>query len=334
MSQTKRSKPKCMRMNLRSRKDIAAYLLDVPHGTSTYIDHESGDWLFAWDTGASSADMSFDNLLELYQSPGHDGGEASKDKIWIEHCRRKWAEEFQKWDPDVEDAEEDFPSELEDNPPKLYEWASEDTAAYFIGRRGEGKPDDDCWNMLYDGTHVNVEFRFGGQMGDDLVLTEFGDYRCDEDLKCRLEIDTKDLKPHYETNRFYSRKEYAYGLNQQVQRDYDREDEGPLSWKELKRMYEYVQTLDDFFDNDNYRKELEYQAAFTFFVNICNDLPNPTAERMGADYRERRRQDFLSKMLGSHNRVIDRLGNKTGTGLIVPSSPRKLIRGLNVLKVG
>jgi hypothetical protein len=63
----------------------------------------------------------------------------------------------------------------------------------LTGGSDDGEPDDDAWNMLWDGTHVDARLGFGGRSGGWLVLTWFQGHLMDAD--CDLsEWDYKTLR--------------------------------------------------------------------------------------------------------------------------------------------
>jgi len=309
-NETKKPSPK-----LRSRKAIAAWILDALE--DGYDRHEQETFIFCLDTEDSSADFSFDHLLEVYQKG--EGGEAAKDPLWIKHVRRHFAKEYCKWEPDGLDQEEDDVPEEDQFPPDdydldptehgcytLYEWANDDMQRLFGTSLKSGVPDDDCWNTLPDGTEVAVKFGWvdRGYGDNTLVLAEFEGYKCTEDdLGYRLKIDAEGLKPTY----------WHQIKGETIERDYDPDDTGPLSWKELKLLYEYVKMIKDWFDAGHYKQEMEYQASWSFFENICEgeDFPNPTQDRIDAEWTQKRKDAerarqlaFLDTFRGTGRRAV------------------------------
>lgn len=317
----KHRRPSCMNLKLRSRAEIAAWLLDVPGSSSHgYLQHEKGDhWLFAFPTNEAYADLSFEHLLEIHIKEQVTG---NNDPDWIRGCKLKWLTEYHGEDEDIllSTPEADWPElELTDPAASLWSNAREDAARYFIGNRQDGKPEDDAWNTVWDGTPVKVEYRFGGYMDDYMVLKSFEGYTCAE-LPDRYENYHKDLV-------------HKLRLDTGVNKPED-EDDTPIPWPTLKRLYEYVRFLSHWFAEDNYRKEIEYQVAWSFFNNLCDDVPNPTLD---AAYRQRHRQQCQEQTLAfldglQRGRRITRGQTELFTGRTLLERPRRRVVSVHTIK--
>lgn len=117
----------------------------------------------------------------------------------------------------------------------LLEWAIEDA--------GRLVADSDCYTHLCDGTQVEAEFAFVGRSGGWTALTEF------EGIKM--------TGPDHLRNLFESG-----------------EDDGDtLSDESLHRIYSLVRMLEYELTQEKAKSEVEFQAAFAYFVNICGDIP-------------------------------------------------------------
>jgi hypothetical protein len=314
----KHAKPKYMRMNLRSRKAIAQWLLDA--GLEAYDRHDEKRYIFGFDCEDHSADFSYENLLKVYLESG-EAGDEGRDPVWLGHCRRHYAEKFCGFDPNEYETEEEANEALDaldldvgdHDDHTLYEYANEDMQRLFGTDTKSGVPDDDLWNTLWDGSSVSVEFGYvdRGYADNTLCLLSFEGHACTEDdLGKRLKIDAEGLKPDVTV-----KKRGPYGTYwETTERGYDPDETGPLPWTELKRLYEYVQTLKHFFVKDpneefahghtnGYVQEMEYQAAWSFFNNSCEreNFPNPTAEK-------KRRELFFNELTRRRTRKIGNHG--------------------------
>jgi hypothetical protein len=118
----------------------------------------------------------------------------------------------------------------------LLEWALEDA--------GRLVTDSDCYKYLFDGTAVEAEFAFVGRSGGWIALTEFeGITMTDpENLRCLFMGDDEDGSP-------------------------------TMSYETLHRLYALVRMLEHDLTQEKAQAEVEFQAAFGFFANICGDIP-------------------------------------------------------------
>ena len=335
-------KPDFLRMKLRSRKKIAAWLLDaMSHCKDRAKDGGYEEFLFCADCDESSTDFSFNNLLAVYHEQ-YDGGPAAKDETWLKHCRQYYAEVFGDWDPNSDDAEmefDEFDFEEAHSPERFYDWSNEDMQSLFGTNTVRGKPEDDYWNTTWNGDNVDVTFQYidsGRSYNNTLALTEFEDINCTmERLGEILRIDAEGLKPHY--------RKYGFQpgggpqMEMWIGRDYDPDEISSMKWKDLKHLYEVIQSFRHFFKRDEsgkngYVREMEYKAAWSLFVNMIEpeEFPNPTEFAMGKERREQQRKAFIAKMTGSSGRLISRM---TRSGLsVLSTSPRKIIRGIRAAK--
>lgn len=118
----------------------------------------------------------------------------------------------------------------------LLQWALENA--------GQLVTDSDCYTHLYDGTPVEVELAFVGRSGGWIAVTEFEGIRLTgpEHLRGVFEGDDEDGTP-------------------------------TMSDNTLHRLYAFVRMLEHDLTPDKATSEVEYQAAFAFFCNVCGDIP-------------------------------------------------------------
>ncbi len=195
---------------LKKRSDIASYLMN--RRGRYYREH--GHLQFVFDVKVYSPDLSFDHLFALHANSGYGEGKVN-DPYWVEEARQRHAE------TDQDD---------------LYQWAIEDA--------GRLVTDSDCFNHLFDGTPVDVEYAFVGRSGGWIGLTKF------EGIEM---TDPERLRDVFEGN--------------------DEEGEPTMSYQSLRRLYSLVRMLEHDMTQEKAQAEAEYQAAFGFFVNVCADIP-------------------------------------------------------------
>lgn len=118
----------------------------------------------------------------------------------------------------------------------LFQWAIEDA--------GRLVTESDCFNHLPDGTPVEVEFAFVGKSGGWIALTTF------EGIKLS---DPEHLRDLFEGS--------------------DDESEPTMSYHSLRRLYALVRLLEHDLTPDKAQAEVEHQAAFNYFSNLCADIP-------------------------------------------------------------
>jgi hypothetical protein len=125
----------------------------------------------------------------------------------------------------------------------LYQWAIKDA--------GRLVTDSDCFNHLSDGTPVEVEYAFVGRSGGWIALTTF------EGIKL-------------------TDSEYLQGIFERNQED----GETPtMTYEELRRLYALVRMLEHDLTPEKAQAEVEHQASFNFFSNLCADIPTAKASR-------------------------------------------------------
>ncbi len=201
---------------LRSRAQITAWLLACSQ--SYYEDRAR--WIFAFNVKAHRLDLSFDNLLAAATAPrySHDSAMADSirdtDPVWLAAARELYTEHADS----------------------LFEWGREDACNTFAGRKGQhyGKPDDDGFNMIWDGTPVDVEFAFFGRSGGWLTLTHFD----------------------------------GHALTSEG-RELGAEALAELPFATLRKLYRFVVMLTADLARHDSAARIEEAAAWAFFVNIC-----------------------------------------------------------------
>lgn len=228
------TKPSYYRCALRERSDIVEFLLSrrfwTHRGGSGYwwrggSGHSSnGNWLFCFNVKVHSIDFTFENLVQRWTDMGY--GEHARDEHWLVEARAKFAElkPDQLWDWGVEGARRTFVSDHRDAP--------------------NGKPDDDGFSMLWDGTPVETRFAFMGRSGGWLVLTEFNGNLLDWDS----------------ANYWGSGSDPALCFQD-------------WSYRELRRLYQFVVMLAHDVAGTASERAIEEHAAFDFFENYCHGIP-------------------------------------------------------------
>lgn len=93
--------------------------------------------------------------------------------------------------------------------------------------------DSDCFKMLWSGEELDVDYQFIGRSGGHIALTRFE------------------------------------GV--EMSADNDPLDDMPMS--DLRKLYRLVVMLDHDFTQAKACAEVEYQAAFILFENLCDDIP-------------------------------------------------------------
>jgi hypothetical protein len=232
------TKPEYYRCPLRRRRDIIEFLLSRRSwshrgGREYWWRGESGkggdgNWLFCFNVKAHQVDLTFENLVKRWREMGY-GGRAA-DPHWVKEAREK----FQELEPDdlldlgVEGARRGFVSSRRDVP--------------------EGKPDDDGFSMLWNGTPVETRFAFMGRGGGWLVLTEFNGRLLDWES----------------VNYFGPGSDPALCFEEWTYRD-------------LRRLYQFLVMLAHDVSGTAPERAIEEHAAFDFFENICFGLPGSEA---------------------------------------------------------
>jgi hypothetical protein len=199
-------RPSCYRAPLRSRKDIIAFLM----GHDNYYRHApSTNSPLAWNVRDYDSDLSAAHLIEVYR---RDVG----DEPWLD---------FPEW-------RQPALAKYEEVKDKLWDWAIEDAR-----RRVQ---DDEAYRYLWDGTPIDVEYRFVGRSGGWLVLTKFeGD--------CLENIDEDEFPEYLET----------------------------LPYPMLRKLYHLVVQNDHDFRREAVAAEIEHAAAWSWIEGTCSDVPRP-----------------------------------------------------------
>jgi hypothetical protein len=100
--------------------------------------------------------------------------------------------------------------------------------------------DDDTNRCLWKGTEMNVKYGFSGRSGGWLLMTEHNGVKL-------TRMDSEDFAEYLAS----------------------------LSYAELRDLTELVLQDDHDFSRKQVEKEMEYQAAYAWIENCCNDIPRP-----------------------------------------------------------
>jgi len=145
------TKPEYM-VGPRNRTDIAKFLTSEDGWQERHYDD---GYLFCFNVKLHGLDLSFDHLLEVAKENGIDV--SPDDAGWVERTIDRYNETYDNGGGGIE---------------YLWQAAVEEAQGNFVG--GGGCPDDDSYNMLWDGTEVHARFGFKGRSNGWLVLKEFG----------------------------------------------------------------------------------------------------------------------------------------------------------------
>lgn len=225
-------KPEYYRTPLRSRKSIADFLL----GVGSYLGRDGS--IFCFNVKAHGTDLSFDHLLEVFKGSGYGGGYLENDD-YLEAAREKH-------------------EEVGEN--RLWEYGQEGAWRLVT--------DSDCYNHLWDGTPVDVEYGSAGRSSGYIVIRKFEGWnmsRTDRNYWRRV----FEGCPHAEGTEAYDDWHLDY-------------DDMPMDT--LKKLYQLVVMLVHDFSQETAVKEIEYQAAFDFFENCCNRIPKPDARQLKLEF--------------------------------------------------
>lgn len=232
------TKPEYYRCPFRRRREIVEFLFSrrswTHRGGREYWwrgdtgRSSDGNWLFCFNVKAHWVDFTFENLVRRWKEMGY--GERAGDAHWLAEARTKLAElkPGDLWDWGVEGARRTFVSDRRDAP--------------------EGKPDDDGYSMLWDGTPIETRFAFMGRSGGWLVLTEFDGRLLDCDS----------------ANYFGPGSDPALCFQD-------------WSYRELRRLYQFIVMLAHDVDGTASEGAIEEHAAFDFFENVCRGIPTSEA---------------------------------------------------------
>ncbi len=220
--------PAKYRAPLQSRTAIVTWL---ERAADRHYFEDCRRWLFAFDVKAHRLDLSFDHLLSVAAKHG-DITVHPDDPIWVEAARERFDEQ---------------------NENSLWEWSIDRARETFTGRKAAhyGKPDDDGYNMVWDGTEVDVEFAFFGRSGGWLTLTHFEGHELAGDSVAEVVED--------------------------------------MSYKTLKLLYRYLVMFKADLKSSPSESRIEDSAAWTFFVNTLDDEGDtlPTTEKVNREAAER-----------------------------------------------
>jgi len=126
----------------------------------------------------------------------------------------------------------------------IYEWGQESACRSFVGAGWGSEPDGDSYRTLWDGTEVDVRYAFVGRCGGWLSVMKF---------------EGTDF-----ANRSWDARELLESWD----------------YKKLRNFYQLIVMLKHDLGNNAASREVEYQAAFNFFHNGCNDIPQPDAAQL------------------------------------------------------
>ena len=115
----------------------------------------------------------------------------------------------------------------------LFDWGIEDARRHFVD---DGPGQSDTFRTLWDGTEVDVEYAFIGRSGGWLAVTKFEGYRFDE---------------------------RGTSLDEILEE---------MDTPTIKKLYQLLLMLKHDTRQEAVKNEVEHQAAFCFFANICSDI--------------------------------------------------------------
>ena len=224
----KMTTPGYYRTPLRSRSDIADYLASVGGYYSTY--GRTGRSYFAFNVKCHGVRLDFEHLIEVYRNGGYYGdGETWLDNPeWLEQARANYEEvERHLFDRGVEDA------------------------ARLI-------TDSDCYNHLYDGTKVEVEYAWMGRSGGYVGIARFEGFDFSADVGRDYWHEVFRGNPHRSGTDNW--------------RDWGRTFPA-MDYPTLRKLYALVVMLRHDLTPETASAEVEHQAAFRFVENACGDIP-------------------------------------------------------------
>jgi hypothetical protein len=224
----KMKKPGYYRTPLRSRKDIAAFLESIGGYYSTY--GHQGRSYFSFDVKCHGVRLDFEHLIKTYRDTGYYGDNETwlDNPEWLEHARAKH-EEVERY---------------------LFDWWIEDAARLIT--------DSDCYDHLFDGTKVEVEYTWMGRSGGYLGIRRF----------CAFDF-SMDEKRNYWQEVFRGNPNRV-GTAEWL--DWDR-TYPTMDYPTLRKLYALVVMLSHDWTPEKASSEVEHQAAFSFIENMCNDIP-------------------------------------------------------------
>ena len=202
--------------------------LQNPSYYSTYGHH--GRSYFAFDVKCHGVRLDFVHLIEVYRNRGYYGdGETWLDNPeWLEQARASH-EEVERY---------------------LFDWGIEDASRLVT--------DSECYNHLFDGTKVDVEYTWMGRSGGYVGVGRFEgfDFTKDEDRDYWHEV--------------FMGNPHRSGTDEWVEwdRTYPRMD-----YSTLRKLYALVVMLDHDLTSQKASAEVEHHAAFQFVESACSEIP-------------------------------------------------------------
>ena len=222
---SKVKKPDYLKPPLRKREDIINWLLDPPDWSHRGW-RGDGSYFYCRNVKLHRVDLSFENLVKRFkEAHGVDSyGFHLEDPEFLKLALAAHEEnEGYLLDWGIEDARND--------------WRSNRTA-------DDGAPDGDAYSTVWDGTHVDVRYRFLGRQGGWLVLERYE----------HEQLDTSHIS------------DLEGFLNDQ---SYD--------W--LKLFYTYLFEITAFLRRHTPEQRVEEAAAWSLLVNICGEDMQAQADR-------------------------------------------------------
>jgi hypothetical protein len=220
--------PDYYRTPLRSRQDIADYLASVGGYYSTF--GRQGRSYFSFNVKCHAARLDFDHLIETFRNAGYYGdGETWLDNPeWLVQARAKH-EEVDRL---------------------LFDWGAEDAAHLFT--------DSACYNYLFEGTTVEVEYAWMGRSGGHLGIRRFYgfDFSNDEDRDFWQEV--------------FRGNPHRSGASDWL--DWDR-TYPTMSYQTLRKLYALVVMLRHDLTPEKASSEVKHHAAFQFVEGVCGEIP-------------------------------------------------------------
>ena len=118
--------------------------------------------------------------------------------------------------------------------------------------------DSDCYNHLYDGTKVDVEYAWMGRSGGYLGIRRFYGFDFSKD-------ESRDY-----WNEVFRGNPHRSGTSDWI--EWDR-TYPTMDYSTLRKLYALVVMLSHDFTPEKASSEVEHHAAFSFIENVCSDIP-------------------------------------------------------------
>jgi hypothetical protein len=211
---TRSKKPEAYKMVARSRQDIVAAIISMTDQRTYHYD----PYYLCFNVKLYDCDLSLKNLLKHFKDQEGDHlGMHNRD--WLRQIKERY-------------------DEIGEN--TLYEWGIETARGSFVGSGRDGKPDDDMFNHLWDGTELDVDYAFVGRSGGWLAIAKFEGFSFDRRMDADLETELMEME-----------------------------------FSTLKKLYQLVLMLKHDLRQEAIKLEVEVNAAFDFFANACADIKQP-----------------------------------------------------------